>query len=81
MPVRYMCTITSHACLPSSSRRNLAPQHNSSYLKRCEFNPITDHDCPIFRLKDMVSWAGEDFQTMAVKVKFQVTLTGSSQKM
>ncbi|XP_076020775.1 P2X purinoceptor 4b [Genypterus blacodes] len=48
-------------------RRNIAPQINSSYLKRCVFNPVTDPDCPIFRLKDMVSMAGEDFQTMAVK--------------
>ncbi|XP_029916191.1 P2X purinoceptor 4b [Myripristis murdjan] len=48
-------------------RRNIMPQINSSYLRRCEFNRITDPDCPIFRLKHIVSEAGEDFQSMAVK--------------
>ncbi|KAM4616542.1 P2X purinoceptor 4b [Polymixia lowei] len=48
-------------------RRNIMPHINSSYLKKCEFNPTTDPHCPIFRLKHMVSEAGEDFQTMAVK--------------
>uniref|UniRef100_A0AAQ6AAC4 P2X purinoceptor n=1 Tax=Amphiprion ocellaris TaxID=80972 RepID=A0AAQ6AAC4_AMPOC len=50
-----------------SSRRNILPHINSSYLKRCEFNRTSDPDCPIFRLKHIVSEAGEDFQDMAVK--------------
>ncbi|XP_029366676.1 P2X purinoceptor 4b [Echeneis naucrates] len=48
-------------------RRNILPHVNSSYLKRCKFSRATDPDCPIFRLKDIVSEAGEDFQDMAVK--------------
>uniref|UniRef100_A0A8C9ZPG8 P2X purinoceptor n=1 Tax=Sander lucioperca TaxID=283035 RepID=A0A8C9ZPG8_SANLU len=44
-------------------RRNILPHINSSYLKRCEFNRATDPDCPIFRLKNIVSEAGEDFKT------------------
>ncbi|XP_019949293.2 P2X purinoceptor 4b [Paralichthys olivaceus] len=48
-------------------RRNIVPHINSSYLKRCEFSHSTDPDCPIFRLKHIVSEAGEDFQEMAVK--------------
>uniref|UniRef100_A0A669DVI5 P2X purinoceptor n=1 Tax=Oreochromis niloticus TaxID=8128 RepID=A0A669DVI5_ORENI len=48
-------------------RRNILPHVNSSYLKRCEFSRLTDPHCPIFRLKDIVSEAGEDFQDMAVK--------------
>ncbi|XP_029998657.1 P2X purinoceptor 4b [Sphaeramia orbicularis] len=48
-------------------RRNILPHINSSYLKRCEFNRKTDPDCPIFRLKHILSEAGEDFQDMAVK--------------
>ncbi|XP_039658842.1 P2X purinoceptor 4-like isoform X2 [Perca fluviatilis] len=48
-------------------RRNILPHINSSYLKRCEFNRATDPDCPIFRLKNIVSEAGEEFQDMAVK--------------
>ncbi|XP_013877841.1 P2X purinoceptor 4b [Austrofundulus limnaeus] len=48
-------------------RRNIRPHVNSSYLKSCEFNRKTNPDCPIFRLKHIVSEAGEDFQEMAVK--------------
>uniref|UniRef100_A0A3Q0RYE3 P2X purinoceptor n=1 Tax=Amphilophus citrinellus TaxID=61819 RepID=A0A3Q0RYE3_AMPCI len=48
-------------------RRNILPYITSSYLKKCEFNRSTDPDCPIFRLKHIVSEAGEDFQDMAVK--------------
>ncbi|XP_014863564.1 PREDICTED: P2X purinoceptor 4-like isoform X1 [Poecilia mexicana] len=55
-----------NACLPSS-RRNILSHINSTYLKRCEFNRKTDPNCPIFRLKHIVSEAGEDFQDMAVK--------------
>lgn len=48
-------------------RRNILPDATTSYLKRCEFNRKTDPHCPIFRLKDMVSEADENFQDMAVK--------------
>ncbi|KAI3371837.1 hypothetical protein L3Q82_006719 [Scortum barcoo] len=48
-------------------RRNILRHINSSYLKRCEFNRITDPDCPIFRLKQIASEAGEEFQNMAAK--------------
>ncbi|XP_070690196.1 P2X purinoceptor 4b [Pempheris klunzingeri] len=48
-------------------RRNILPHINSSYLKKCEFNRATDPHCPIFRLKHIVSEAGEEFQDMAVK--------------
>ncbi|XP_068576864.1 P2X purinoceptor 4b [Cebidichthys violaceus] len=48
-------------------KRNIGSHVNSSYLKRCEFNRTTDPDCPIFRLKHIVSEAGEDFGDMAVK--------------
>uniref|UniRef100_A0A3Q3E3S7 P2X purinoceptor n=1 Tax=Labrus bergylta TaxID=56723 RepID=A0A3Q3E3S7_9LABR len=47
--------------------RNILPHINSSYLKRCIFNRTTDPDCPIFRLKHIISEAGEDFEDMAVK--------------
>ncbi|KAE8291655.1 P2X purinoceptor 4 [Larimichthys crocea] len=49
------------------NRRNILPHINSSYLKTCEFNRTTDPHCPIFRLKHMVSEAGEEFQEMAAK--------------
>lgn len=58
----------------TSSRRNILPHINSSYLKRCEFSRTTDPHCPIFRLKNIVSEAGEDFQDMAVKVTLLIIL-------
>ncbi|PWA18455.1 hypothetical protein CCH79_00009890, partial [Gambusia affinis] len=48
-------------------KRNILSHINSTYLKTCEFNRKTHPDCPIFRLKHIVSEAGEDFQDMAVK--------------
>ncbi|XP_062273064.1 P2X purinoceptor 4b [Scomber scombrus] len=48
-------------------KKNIFQHINSSYLKRCEFNRATDPDCPIFRLKNIATEAGEDFQDMAVK--------------
>ncbi|XP_030624016.1 P2X purinoceptor 4a [Chanos chanos] len=48
------------------NKRNILPHINSSYLSQCVFNRKTDPDCPIFRLKDIVEEAQEDFQTMAV---------------
>lgn len=62
-------------CLPSSFRRNILSHINSSYLKRCEFNRATDPDCPIFRLKQIVSEAEEEFQDMAVRVRPEWNIT------
>lgn len=49
------------------TKRNILPQINGSYLKQCVFNRMTDPDCPIFRLGDIVREAGEDFQEIAVE--------------
>ncbi|XP_058272022.1 P2X purinoceptor 4a isoform X2 [Hemibagrus wyckioides] len=49
------------------NKRNILPHVNSTYLSKCVFNRITDPDCPIFRLGDIVAEANEDFQTMAVQ--------------
>ncbi|XP_029296566.1 P2X purinoceptor 4b [Cottoperca gobio] len=48
-------------------RRNIGSHISSSYLQSCEFHRATDPECPIFRLKHIVSEAGEEFQEMAVK--------------
>ncbi|KAL7853286.1 hypothetical protein AOLI_G00201300 [Acnodon oligacanthus] len=48
------------------NKRNILPHINSTYLSQCVFNNDTDPDCPIFRLRDIVAAAGEDFLTMAV---------------
>uniref|UniRef100_A0A671QL45 P2X purinoceptor 4-like n=1 Tax=Sinocyclocheilus anshuiensis TaxID=1608454 RepID=A0A671QL45_9TELE len=47
---------------------------NSSYLTQCVFSRKTDPDCPIFRLKDIVEKAEEDFQTMAVHIWWDCNL-------
>ncbi|XP_041938938.1 P2X purinoceptor 4-like isoform X2 [Alosa sapidissima] len=47
-------------------KRNVLPHVNSSYLEHCVFNRSTDPECPIFRLKDIIEEAEEDFQTMAI---------------
>ncbi|XP_041080000.1 P2X purinoceptor 4-like isoform X2 [Polyodon spathula] len=49
------------------TKRNILPHINSSYLKQCVFNRVTDPDCPVFRLGDIVREAGEDFQEIAVE--------------
>ncbi|KAH0625418.1 hypothetical protein JD844_014915 [Phrynosoma platyrhinos] len=51
----------------SLSRRNILPNINSTYLKNCKYNAKTDPFCPIFRLRDMVEAAAQDFQEMAIE--------------
>ncbi|XP_064158284.1 P2X purinoceptor 5-like isoform X6 [Anguilla rostrata] len=52
--------------------RNRQPQSNvldtanDTYLKRCSYDKITQPYCPIFRLGDLVSWSGHEFQDMAL---------------
>ncbi|KAG7263004.1 hypothetical protein CRUP_016521, partial [Coryphaenoides rupestris] len=58
------CPLEDDTGLPE---RNIMPHINLSYLKRCEFHSTRDPDCPIFRLQQIASDAGEDFQDMAVK--------------
>uniref|UniRef100_W5MJ33 P2X purinoceptor n=1 Tax=Lepisosteus oculatus TaxID=7918 RepID=W5MJ33_LEPOC len=49
------------------NKRNILPQVKTSYLKQCIFNRVTDPNCPIFRLGDIVREAQEDFQKTAVE--------------
>ncbi|KAG1973870.1 P2X purinoceptor 4b [Pimephales promelas] len=48
-------------------KRNILQHINSTYLKNCTFNRKTDPHCPIFRLGDIVTEAGEDFSVIALK--------------
>ncbi|KAL1276453.1 hypothetical protein QQF64_036076 [Cirrhinus molitorella] len=59
--------IKNNICYPklNFNKRNILPDINT-YLAQCVFSHKTDPDCPIFRLKDIVREADEDFQTMAV---------------
>uniref|UniRef100_H2ZVW8 P2X purinoceptor n=1 Tax=Latimeria chalumnae TaxID=7897 RepID=H2ZVW8_LATCH len=51
------------------AKNNVFVGKNISYLKSCQFNTEENLYCPIFRLGDIVSLAGSNFQEMAVKVK------------
>ncbi|XP_039628057.1 P2X purinoceptor 4b isoform X3 [Polypterus senegalus] len=49
------------------TKRNILPHINSTYLQQCIFHRLTDPECPIFRLGDIVQEAGENFQDMAIE--------------
>ncbi|KAK0141749.1 P2X purinoceptor 5 [Merluccius polli] len=49
------------------SKSNVLDTTNNSYLTSCSYDKVDDLYCPIFRLGDLVSWTGNDFQEMAVK--------------
>ncbi|XP_064425012.1 P2X purinoceptor 5 [Latimeria chalumnae] len=49
------------------AKNNVFVGKNISYLKSCQFNTEENLYCPIFRLGDIVSLAGSNFQEMAVK--------------
>lgn len=50
-------------------RSNVLDTGNDSYLKRCSYDNVLQPYCPIFRLGDLVSRTGHDFQDMAVVVQ------------
>lgn len=50
-------------------RSNVLETSDDSYLKRCSYDRENNPYCPIFRLGEVVSWTGHDFQDMAVKVQ------------
>lgn len=49
------------------TKRNILPTISKTYLQNCKYNATTDPFCPIFRLRDMVEAAGQNFQAMAVE--------------
>ncbi|XP_053135435.1 P2X purinoceptor 4 [Hemicordylus capensis] len=49
------------------TKRNILPTINKTYLMDCKYNAETDPFCPIFRLRNMVEAAGQDFQEMAIE--------------
>lgn len=40
---------------------------NKTYLQSCHYHPERDPYCPVFRIQDMVSLAGENFTQLAVR--------------
>ncbi|XP_068585538.1 P2X purinoceptor 5 isoform X1 [Cebidichthys violaceus] len=49
------------------SKSNVLETCDDSYLKRCSYDREDNLYCPIFRLGDLVSWTGHDFQDLAAK--------------
>ncbi|KAJ0061702.1 hypothetical protein NL108_006838, partial [Boleophthalmus pectinirostris] len=49
------------------SKSNVLETAAASYLKNCTYDSESHPYCPIFRLGNLVSWTGNDFQEMAVK--------------
>uniref|UniRef100_A0A8C4SD87 Purinergic receptor P2X 3 n=1 Tax=Erpetoichthys calabaricus TaxID=27687 RepID=A0A8C4SD87_ERPCA len=47
------------------TKGNLLPNITKEYIETCLFDPRTDIYCPIFRLGDVVRFAGQDFKTLA----------------
>lgn len=49
-------------------RTNVLKTNDDFYLKSCHYSPKNLY-CPIFRLGNLVSWAGSNFQEMALEVQ------------
>ncbi|XP_005988644.1 P2X purinoceptor 1 isoform X1 [Latimeria chalumnae] len=49
------------------ARRNLVESINSTYLKKCIYNKVTDPYCPIFQIGYMVNESGQDFKNLSKK--------------
>ncbi|KAJ8403838.1 hypothetical protein AAFF_G00347060 [Aldrovandia affinis] len=47
------------------SKSNVLDTADDTYLKKCSYDQNHQRYCPIFRLGDLVSWAGHDFKDMA----------------
>ncbi|XP_078403961.1 P2X purinoceptor 5 [Cetorhinus maximus] len=49
------------------AKKNTLETSDYSYLKNCQYDKTKNPYCPIFRLGEIVSWAGSNFQEMAVE--------------
>ncbi|EFX89097.1 hypothetical protein DAPPUDRAFT_310786 [Daphnia pulex] len=48
-------------------RRNIMEDANKTYLQSCHYNQERDPFCPVFRIEDIVSLAGENFTQLAIR--------------
>lgn len=48
-------------------RRNIMEDANKTYLQSCHYNKASDPFCPVFRIGDIVTSAGENFTQLAVR--------------
>ncbi|XP_072420844.1 P2X purinoceptor 3b [Chiloscyllium punctatum] len=49
------------------SKGNMLPNITKDYMRSCSYHPETDLFCPIFRLRDIVRFASQDFHTLTRK--------------
>ncbi|XP_041038513.1 P2X purinoceptor 3-like, partial [Carcharodon carcharias] len=49
------------------SKGNLLPSITQDYIESCSFHPVHHLFCPIFRLSEIVSAAGQDFRALTLK--------------
>lgn len=48
-------------------RRNIMEEANKTYLQSCHYSRDQDPFCPVFRIQDMISFAGENFTQLAIR--------------
>lgn len=49
-------------------RRNILEDANSTYLQSCIYDPQHHQFCPVFRVGDIITQAGESFHKIGIKV-------------
>ncbi|KPP56446.1 hypothetical protein Z043_125931, partial [Scleropages formosus] len=49
------------------TKGNFLPTITSSYIKKCNFDPVNNTYCPIFRVGDVIRFAHQNFSTLAHK--------------
>uniref|UniRef100_A0AAY4A4W7 P2X purinoceptor n=1 Tax=Denticeps clupeoides TaxID=299321 RepID=A0AAY4A4W7_9TELE len=49
------------------TKGNFLPTITSDYIKKCNFNPVSDRYCPIFKVGDVLKFAHQNFSTLANK--------------
>jgi hypothetical protein len=53
-------------CGEEFQRRNIVGNATSEYLASCIYDPKKNPYCPIFRIGDIVHWAGADYSQVAI---------------
>lgn len=72
--IRFQSIILSLACsLFFSFRGNIGENNNLN----CVYDPVNMSDCPIFRVADVLEYAGEDFEKISLKVSLVPTCFSS----
>lgn len=68
--VPQLGSMTSHtpASPLSCLRCNTLQTTDPSYFKSCTYDPVFNPSCPVFRVRDMVEAAGENFGDLALLV-------------